>query len=223
MNAVKNNAMRNILAVIVLLALGLLASCGGGTSAMADLDGAAEQAASPVVDIEAPVEEIADMNSEVSNAADIVADSEAIPDAAEGDIERGTSGVWYVATAGADYVNGVDMLFQLWTDGMGNYKFVLKATNNSAQTKLLIYDKDRHYQFSISQNGQLKKVLRDNKIAWFPEFRGLAPYQTIEYTRLWDGRDSHGNKLYGIVDVEARHVSSSHPSTMKAIAWMNGQ
>ena len=222
MEAVNNNrSLMAVIAAVLLLAMGLVASCGGGSSTLAELDQAGNTG-NAATDIEAAAAGIDEADAAASN---IGIDTAAAPaEAVEGGGSRGTSSAWYVATAGADYVNGVDILFQLWTNGTGQYEFVMKASNNSAQQQLLVFNKDRRYQFRISQNGQLRKTLRDNRnFFWIPEFRPLAPYQSVEYRRNWDGRDAHGNKLNGIVDVEARLVSSSHPSTMSAIAWMNGQ
>ncbi|MCB1221485.1 MAG: hypothetical protein H7A35_04550 [Planctomycetales bacterium] len=190
--------IRNLMALVVMLALGLLASCGGGSSAMADLDAPADDAKAVDYTMAPSLDEV-------------VADREA-------------SSSWYVATSDAAYIDGIDYLYQLLTDGNGKYQFVMKVTNNSSQARHITYNSTKRADFSIVKNGQELYRWSEGRFFGFVfETRTLSPYQTFEYKADWNGRDRHGNPISGNVMANGFHTSVSNPASLGQVAYLNGK
>ena len=191
--------IRKLMAVVAMLALGLLASCGGAGSAMDELD--------------APADDAKLAGTAVDNAAP-----------AEADSERSASSGWYVATSDAAYIDGIDYLFKLMTDGNGHYEFILNVTNNSSQPRHVSYNSTKRADFSIVKNGNELYRWSEGRLFGMEYItRTLNPYQSFEYSVSWNGRDRNGHAISGNVMAKAFHCSVSNPANLGQVAYLNGQ
>lgn len=183
-----NGIITKIAAVAVLSISAILASCGG--SSMNDsMDAAADTAA---------VSSIDGGNGNGNPGIDGGGDEN----------ERGTSsydGYW-VETADAAYADGIDILFQLKKNSMGQYKFVLKLTNNSAHARLVDFKHGSlNFDFFVFQNGmkQWQASQDSHCLEILPDFH-LQPYQTKTYEIPWDGRNLANHVMSGLATVKGK-------------------
>ena len=122
------------------------------------------------------------------------------------------------------YIDGIDYLYQLLTDGNGKYQFVMKVTNNSSQARHITYNSTKRADFSIVKNGQELYRWSEGRFFGFVfETRTLSPYQTFEYKADWNGRDRHGNPISGNVMANGFHTSVSNPASLGQVAYLNGK
>src|SRR5690606_11787776 len=129
-----NGIIARIAAIAVLSITALLASCGGGSVA-GDMDAQL------------------DHSSQASNIIDEIIVADDID--AQADVEKGTSGYdgYWVESADAAYVDGLDVLFQFRKNGMGQYRFVINITNNSAHARKVDFkDFSLNYDYFVYQN-----------------------------------------------------------------------
>lgn len=198
-----NGIIARIAAVAVLSISALVASCGGGSVA-SDMDAQLDQ------------------NSQASNIIDEISVADDIN--AQADIDKGTSGYdgYWVESADAAYVDGLDILFQFKKNGMGQYKFVIYITNNSAHSRIVDFkDFSLNYDYFVYQNGVKKWQASQDSFCLViePDFY-LPPYQTKSYEVPWDGKDLSNHVVSGLATVKGKLYLNSGTVLLEGPAYI---
>ncbi len=142
--------------------------------------------------------------------------------AAEGD--KGVSGSYYNVTSAATYVEGLDYLFKLNTDGCGNYEFVLVVTNYSGGPKQLCYNNGQRYDFAIERNGQLLYNWAYGRFFNFATFTDTLQHgEKREFREFWNGRGNNGHPIpAGMAKASVKHTKSPVVS-LSADGYLDGK
>ena len=142
--------------------------------------------------------------------------------AAAGD--KAASGSFYNVTSAASYVEGLDYLFKLNTDGQGNYEFVLVVTNYSGGPRQLCYNNGQRYDVAMERNGQTLYNWAYGRHFNFATFTDtLQQGEKREFRECWNGRGNNGLPIpAGMAKVVGKH--SKHPAvTLFADGYLDGK